>query len=122
MRTATTLIAAAIIGLAAAPALGGSLGPTAVTSTLEWRTNCTAPAQPTLFIDNIETYNLALEEFNTYVAQVRAYIQCIQSDGRGDVDALADVVARGMQAQQSVALEAVEELRTDLNVQRSLLR
>ncbi len=122
MRMIQTLIAATLIGLAATPAAGGSIGPIEVSPSLEWESDCNPPVQPTLFFDNIEGYNQALAEFNAYVARVGNYIQCVQVEGKTDIDALAGAVASGMQEKQNAAINASEELRTDLEVQRSLLR
>ena len=122
MKIVKTLVFASVIGLTATPALAGSFGEAEINSDLTWRADCTAPARPAVFIDDIDSYNQALEQFNAYVAQVRVFIQCIQSDGKADIDALAAAVARGMQEQQKSALDDVEDLRTDLNVQRTLLR
>ena len=122
VRPLQTLCAAALIGLAATPAAGGSIGDTAVSPTLDWRSKCNPPVRPALFFDDIEAYNKALAEFNTYVARVKRYIQCVQADGTADIDGLADAVAKDMQAQQKAAIDAAEELRTELEIQRSLLR
>lgn len=122
MRTLLTLIVATLIGLAATPAVGGSIGPIEVSPSLDWESDCNAPVQPTLFLDNFESYNRALAEFNTYVARVKNYIQCVQTEGKADIDALAGAVSGGMQEKQRAAIKAAEELRTELEVQRSLLR
>ena len=116
------LFAATLLGIAATPAAGGSLGETKVDPSLKWQSNCKAPVRPTLFFDTVESYNQALAQYNTHVAQVRRYIQCVQSDGKADIDALAASVASGMQAQQNAVVKANEELRTDFEVQRSLLQ
>jgi hypothetical protein len=116
------LFAATLLGVAATPAAGGSLGETKVDPSLKWQSDCQAPVRPTLFFDTVEGYNQALAQYNTHVAQVRRYIQCVQSDGKADIDALAATVASGMQAQQNAALKANEDLRTDFEVQRSLLQ
>ena len=84
MRTLLTLIVATLIGLAATPAVGGSIGPIEVSPSLDWESDCNAPVQPTLFLDNFESYNRALAEFNTYVARVKNYIQCVQTEGKAD--------------------------------------
>lgn len=122
MRSIPTLTAAILIGFAAAPAAAGSIGSVAVDSSLEWQSECAPPARPDLTFHDIEGYNQALAQYNTYVARVSAYIRCVQSDGQGDIDALAAAVASSMRAQQDAALQAAEVLRTDLEVHRSLLR
>lgn len=122
MRTIQMLIAATLIGLAATPAAGGTIGSIEVSPSLDWESECNAPVRPTLFLDDFDSYNQALAEFNTYVARVKNYIQCIQTEGKADIDALAGAVSSGMQAKQKAAINAAEELRTELEVQRSLLR
>jgi len=93
-----------------------------VSASLAWQSDCNAPVEPTLYLDDIESYNRSLVQFNAYVTHVKNYIQCIQNDGKADIDTLAAAVARGMQAQQNAAIKATEELRTELEVQRQLLR
>lgn len=115
-------IAAAVVGLAAVPADAGSLGASEVSPSLDWVSDCDEPVRPKLFLDDIRGYNQALADFNAYVAQVEAYIDCVQADGSADIDALAKAVSRSMQEQQNAAIKAAEELRTDLEIQRSLLR
>lgn len=122
MRLLNMLFAATLLGVAATPAAGGSLGETKVYESLSWQSNCQAPVRPTLFFDTVEGYNQALAQYNTHVAQVRRYIQCVQSDGKADIDALAATVASGMQAQQNAVVNANEDLRKDFEVQRSLLQ
>lgn len=122
VRIIPTLVAAALCGLAATPAAAGSIGETPVSPSLDWRSDCNAPGRPTLYMDDIESYNHSLAQFNAYVAHVRSYIRCVQNDGKADIDTLAAAIAKAMQAQQNAAIKATEELRTELEVQRQLLR
>ena len=122
MRIIQTLIAATFVVFAAAPAAAGSIGPVEVGPSLEWKSDCNPPAKPTLFLDDIESYRQSVVQFNAYVARIGRYIECVQADGEADIDALADAVAKSMREQQDAAIKASEELRTDLEVQRSLLR
>ncbi|NKB48101.1 MAG: hypothetical protein GKS02_01930 [Alphaproteobacteria bacterium] len=115
-------MAATVVGLAATPAAAGSIGPSEVGPTLAWESSCKRPVQPNLYLDDLESYYQALDQFNTHVAQVRRYIQCVQAEGKTDIDALAAAVASGMQNNQNAAIKDAEELRTDLEVQRSLLQ
>ncbi len=122
MRIIPTLMGALLIGLAATPAAAGSIGSIKVDSSVEWESDCQLPTRPDLSFHDIEGYNQALAQFNIFVARVSAYIQCVQSDGQADIDALAAAVASSMRAKQDAALKSTEVLRTDLEVHRSLLR
>ena len=122
MRIIPTLMGALLIGFAATPAAAGSIGAIEVDSKVDWESDCKLPPRPDLAFHDIEGYNQALAQFNTYVARVSAYIQCVQADGQADIDALAAAVASSMRAKQDAALKSSEVLRTDLEVHRSLLR
>lgn len=122
MRILMTLLAAAFVGLAATPTTAGSIGDTPVDGDLDWRTDCDEPIAPKLFMDDIESYNRSLAQFNAYVTRVRAFINCVQRDGQADIDAMGAAIAKRMQETQKAAIAATENLRTDLEVQRQLLR
>lgn len=122
VRILPTLMAAALCGLAATPAAGGSIAQTPVSPSLDWQSDCNAPARPTLYLDDIESYHRSLAQFNSYVARVQNYIRCVQNEGKSDIDTLAAAVARDMQKKQNAAIKTAEELRTELEVQRNLLR
>lgn len=122
MRILQMLVAATLFGLAATPAAGGSIGETPVSSSLDWQSDCNPPVQPTLYLDDIQSYHRSLAEFNTYVARVKNFIQCVQNEGKSDIDTLAAAVGNGMRKKQNAAIKAAEELRTELEIQRNLLR
>lgn len=122
VRILQTLVAATLFGLAATPAAAGSIGQIPVSPPLDWVSDCNPPVPPTLYLDDIESYHLSLAEFNAYVARVTNYIQCVQNEGKSDIDALAAAIGGGMQKRQKAAIKAAEELRTELEVQRNLLR
>jgi len=122
VRILQMLVAATLFGLAATPAAGGSIGETPVSSSLDWQSDCNPPVQPTLYLDDIQSYHRSLAEFNTYVARVKNFIQCVQNEGKSDIDTLAAAVGNGMRKKQNAAIKAAEELRTELEIQRNLLR
>lgn len=122
VRILQMLVAATLAGLAATPAAGGSIGQTPVSSSLVWQSDCNPPAPPTLYLDDLQSYHRSLAEFNTYVARVTNYISCVQNEGKSDIDTLAAAVGSGMQKKQNAAIKAAEELRTELEIQRNLLR
>lgn len=121
VRIKPILIAVVLIAAAASPAPAGSLGSTEVGPSLEWTSRCTPPVAPSPTFHDIAGYNAALEAYNTYVARVRNYIQCVQSDGKKDIDTLAAEIAKRMQEEQTAAANQAEKLRSDLDVQRSVL-
>jgi len=122
VRIMPPLIAATLVGFAFTPAAGGSIGATEVSPSLAWESECNSPVQPALILNDIRDYNQALATYNSYVAQVGRYIQCVQTEGQADIDTLAGAVSGGMQEKQNAAINSAEELRKKLQEQRSSFR
>ncbi len=122
MRIIPTLVAITVIGLAAVPAPAGNIGSIEVSPSLAWETDCKPPVPPILSFHRVEGYTQAVNEFNAHVVRVQHYIRCVQSAGKADIDALAEAINRAMREKQNAAIDNTEKLRTELEVNRSLLR
>ena len=92
-------------------------------STLEWKsTDCHKPHPPHFFVMDVDTFNQAVVQFNSYVSDVQRYIDCLVAEARGDLRELPDIIGRGVESAEREALNEVDNVRSDLEFKRRLLQ
>ena len=90
---------------------------------MEWQpTDCHKPYKPSLFVVDVNSFNGAVEEFNGYVSEVKNYIKCLVQEAQGDLEELPRIVSEGVNRAQNEVMIEVEDLRSDLELQRTLLQ
>src|SRR5215469_5666539 len=74
---------------ASAGEIGGGIGSCDTSSPLlgcTWKSkSCLKPDPPSVFVTDVDSYNLAVSEFNSYLDEVRSYEDCIIAEAKRDV-------------------------------------
>jgi len=111
------------IGLAHAGEFTGGVGDcqlSSFASYCEWEpSDCTKPPPPSFFVTDAESYNEAVEEFNSYLANVQAYERCVTDEAEQDIKTNApSMIADGAKKQIDDASQEVQRTRNDLESMR----
>jgi hypothetical protein len=114
--------AACFIFMSTMIANAGSIGSKTIKSHMDWEPDCFKPSAPVFFVTDVTSYNWAVDEFNSYVASVEMYLSCLQEEADSDLKILSKALANGLQEKTSQVVEEVNDARTGLDLERTLLR
>jgi len=80
----------------------------------EWRpSGCTKPEPPAVYAFDVASYNVAAEEFNSYLADVQLYTHCVAEEAKRDItDNAPEAIGDAAQA----AISRANEEETPLDV------
>lgn len=90
-------------------------------SSVKWKpsSSCDKPSAPLMmFVNSLREYNDAVDAFNRFLSATNAYIACITSEAKRDIDTTADVIVKGAKAAQSEAADELRQQRTRLQMLR----
>lgn len=122
MRRLAAMIAAGFAALAMAwapPVPAGGLDGGEIADYRIWRSNrCYKPPPPPLQISDPLTYNLAVDAFNRYFDQMKAFVECIGDEANADYETLQKVLERGMSRARAEALQDLERTRSAIEAYR----
>ena len=112
MRTAAIL--ALMAGLMAMPALAGNVGLSEGKPTWE-STKCTAPTPPKSVLEAdrhsaANDVNVLVTQYNQYVAQTEAYMNCMSEDAENDANATSIGIASAAKAK----IDSVHQAMIDM--------
>lgn len=92
-----------------------------ITDYRRWESNrCYVPQRPAFLIRDPLTFNLAVEAFNEYLGQMRAYMDCLQQEAQQDVQILQRTIEASRQRHQAEALRDTDIAREELERYRAL--
>jgi len=95
------------------PASAGELDGGEIADYRVWRsTRCYKPPPPAVQISDALSYNLAVDAFNRYFEQIKAFMQCIGAEANGDYEAMRKVLETGLDRARAEALEDLERTRS----------
>lgn len=115
------LIVAIIICCMPSSAISGSLGMTTIGFMNTWEPDCYKPNEPYMFITDVDSFNMAVDEFNSYLSQVEQYMLCVETEAETDKRAMIKAVDQGMlEATEGILME-VQSARSTLEASRSTL-
>lgn len=97
------------------PAFAGSIEMSSIGPFSSWESDCSKPYAPSFFVTDTDSYNYAVDEFNSYLTDVEYYIQCVQNEASDDARALANAIEKGTQ-------NAIDEVSSELDMARSNLQ
>lgn len=92
----------------------GSYGMASVNSFTDWETECYKPSRPYFYVSDVESYNMAVQQFNSYVGEVEDYLQCIQREGDDDARTLLRAVEEGISNESTKALNELDQTKSEL--------
>ena len=107
--------------LFAVPAYAGSVGYQAVGSYVDWTPDCSKPSEPTFFISDRASFNIAVDEFNSYIWEAESYIECIKREAESDARNLHNAVEDGARNAISNISDEVDFVRSTLERQRGII-
>ena len=106
---------------AAAPA--GEFNASAVNSSLEWKpTGCSKPAELSLNVTDVNSYNAAVDEYNQYLLEVRAYRECINEEAQADAETTAQSISSGLDRASADLAREVDTARSELETAKGSLQ
>ena len=88
---------------------------------MDWEPDCYKPSPPAYYVSDIESYNWAVSEFNSYLFEVESYISCIQREAEEDIKILSQVISNGIEENRSEILIELDSARSELEFQRLYL-
>lgn len=107
----------------AAAVAAGELGETTLGASLSWKpTQCSKPAKLFFNVTDIDSYNSAVEEYNDYLLQVRAYRVCISEEAESDARKAAQAIAGGVDQVYDEIRSELESARSELEAAKQSLR
>lgn len=115
----------AVLLLCAAVSRSGSgeLDSYSITSYVEWTPDgCSKPSRPFLAVYDRFSYNMAVEEFNAYLGRARSYVACARREADNDLVVFQRALSSSVDRIAQETVRDVESLRSDLDLQRIMLR
>ncbi len=105
-----------------ASAIGGSIGYQNIHTYMDWEPDCYKPSPPTFFVSDIHSYNMAVDEYNSFVSELQTYLSCIQSEGESDLKTLAVSISNSIDEKRSEAMSELQSAKSDLSMQKLMLQ
>lgn len=104
------------------PCHAGDYGLSSVSAFSDWEpTDCFKPYPPSFYISDTNSYNIAVDEYNNYIAEVENYLLCIQNEGQRDMQTMLESVKEGVKSAENDILNEVRRVKNDLESHRMLL-
>lgn len=120
-QAALVLTVAAIVMVGTPTAIAGSLDRTEITPYRVWQSNrCYKPRPPNILISDALSFNLAVEAFNSYLADMKIYLECAGGEANEDYDAMKQVLEESLARIRQDALAELEATRNLIEQYRPL--
>ena len=116
------LISIFVISILAGQVAAGSIGYKQIRRYMDWEPDCYKPSSPSFFVSDIDSFNWAVNEYNSYLSEVENYINCIKGEAEADIKTLSRAVSSGFDEKRSQILSELDSAKSDLDMQRSFLR
>jgi hypothetical protein len=90
----------------------------------EWKPlACFRPSKPVTTAYDVESYNIAVEEYNSYVQQMSRYLDCLVSEAKRDIaTGFPNAVKKSVEELSDDAQSEVSNAKSDLDLARELIR
>lgn len=92
----------------------GDYGLSSIDNFTEWHSDCYKPSPPSFFVSDIDSYNMAVDDFNRYVSEVKSYLECIRSEGDSDSEMLLKAVHDGVTNEENEIIDEVRDAKREL--------
>ncbi len=108
-----------LIALFVTPVTAGSLDNPQIADYSLWSSNrCYKPPPPPVNIADALSYNLAVDAFNRYFAQMKTFMDCVGSEANQDYDAIRKALETGLVRARTEALTDLEQSRSAIEAYR----
>lgn len=107
----------------AGAAVAGEFSVKAISPSLIWTpSDCPMPRKRHFHVEDVNSYNAAVEEYNNYLHQVRTYRSCINDEAQKDAEAAAAAIAKGLEQANDKARRELDSARSGLESAKRLLQ
>jgi len=89
---------------------------------MDWEPDCYKPSPPSFFVSDVDSYNMAVNEFNSYVSEAQTYSDCLLTEGEADLRMLKKIISNGVDEKRSEIRSDVDNAKSDLELQGQMLR
>ena len=80
-------------------------------------TGCSEPYQPTIMAYDVDSYNLAVDEFNMFLSDVDSYLDCVVRDANADIQKnVPKIIKQGVRDAQSETRQLIDALKSQLEM------
>lgn len=119
MRALAIAGAFAFSAWSAPAAFAGGLDGSEIADYRVWRSNrCYKPPPPPVRVSDPLTYNLAVDAFNRYFDQMKAFMECVGIEANEDYEALRSVLEKSLARARAEALQDLERTRAAIEAYR----
>ena len=102
-----------------ASALGGELSRRDIRRSTEWEpSGCYKPSEPYFSIYDVDSFNEAVDEFNSYNDEIAQFIECVSSEASDDFRTLKRIIEESLDTQVSEAQNSLDSAQSSLEMQR----
>lgn len=109
----------AVFTFLSAPAVAGSLDNPQIANYSVWTSNrCYKPPPPPVNIADALSYNLAVDAFNRYFAQMKTFMECIGAEANQDYESMRKALETGLARARTEALTDLEQSRGAIEAYR----
>lgn len=101
----------------------GELGWGSISWSSDWNsTDCSRPSKPSFYVYDVDSYNRAVREYNSYVAQADAYLSCVQNEAESDLVTFRQILENSLSNISSDVSGEVQRAKSDLEFHRLMLQ
>jgi hypothetical protein len=107
------------IVLTITPAFSGELSQREVRRSTEWEpSDCDKPNEPNFYVSDVESFNQAVERYNSYATDAETYVRCINSEASDDFRTLKGVFEDSVSNLISQSRNELDSVKSRLESQR----
>ena len=99
----------------------GSLSGRTIRRSMNWEPDCYKPYEPSFYIHDLDSYNLAVDEFNLYLVDIRSYLSCLESEAEQDARTVVRAISDSADSLRDDVLSDAEMARSNLEFGRLML-
>jgi hypothetical protein len=85
----------------------------------EWEpSGCSKPSEPNYYVSDLDSFNRVVDDYNLYVRNTEAYIQCIDADAADDFDMLKKILEESLSSNVAKIKNEMDSVKSSLEDQR----
>ena len=89
---------------------------------IEWTpTSCYKPSAPYISAYDRDSYNMAVDQYNSFVGDVESYISCMVSEAKSDLKKLPKIILEQLDEQQRSVLNDLDDAKQSLSSARLMI-
>ncbi len=105
-----------------APVYSGELDRRRITRSTSWeRDGCYKPSPPSTYVYDVQGFNWAVDEYNSFIGDVQIYLDCIVGEAEDDLRKFRIILDDSVDELRSEILSEAESAKSDLELSRDML-